>query len=69
MKETATPIEDYAETVGARKDLIKQFADKLPGDPAKVAAAVLRVTELAELTALVDEWEETTKEVNFPPGT
>ena len=89
MKETATTIEDYAETVGARKELIKQFADKLPGDPAKVAAAVLRVTELekpplhlllgrdvlgafrqkiADLTATMDEWEETTKDVNFPRG-
>ena len=89
MKETATTIEDYAETVGARKELIKQFADKLPGDPAKVAAAVLKVTELekpplhlllgrdvlgafrqkiADLTATMDEWEETTKDVNFPRG-
>jgi len=90
MKESATPIDDYAETVGARKELIKAFADKLPGDPAKVAAAVLKVTELddpplhlllgmdvlgafrqklAELTAGIDAWEETTKDVNFPPGT
>jgi NAD(P)-dependent dehydrogenase (short-subunit alcohol dehydrogenase family) len=45
MKETATPIGDYAD-VAARKDLIKQFADHLPGDPAKVAAAVLMVSEL-----------------------
>jgi NADP-dependent 3-hydroxy acid dehydrogenase YdfG len=30
----------------ARKDLIKQFADHLPGDPRKVAEAVLMVTEL-----------------------
>ena len=87
MKESATPIDDYAATVGARKQLIKAFADKLPGDPAKVAAAVLMVTELenpplhlllgtdvlaafrqklAELTATIDEWEETTKDVGFP---
>ncbi|HEX5144826.1 MAG TPA: oxidoreductase [Mycobacterium sp.] len=45
MKETAAPIADYAD-VAARKDLIKQFADHLPGDPAKVAAAVLMVSEL-----------------------
>jgi NAD(P)-dependent dehydrogenase (short-subunit alcohol dehydrogenase family) len=45
MKESATPITDYAE-VAARKDLIKQFADHLPGDPRKVAEAVLMVTEL-----------------------
>jgi NAD(P)-dependent dehydrogenase (short-subunit alcohol dehydrogenase family) len=86
MKESATPIADYAETVGARKQLIKAFADKLPGDPAKVAAAVLRVTELehpplhlllgndvltafrqklADLSASIDEWEETTRDVEF----
>jgi NAD(P)-dependent dehydrogenase (short-subunit alcohol dehydrogenase family) len=45
MKESATPITDYAD-VAARKDLIKQFADHLPGDPRKVAEAVLMVTEL-----------------------
>ncbi len=45
MKESATPIADYAD-VAARKDLIKQFADHLPGDPRKVAEAVLMVTEL-----------------------
>jgi len=41
MRETATPIEDYAEGVGARKELIKAFADHLPGDPRRVADAVL----------------------------
>jgi NAD(P)-dependent dehydrogenase (short-subunit alcohol dehydrogenase family) len=45
MKESDTPISDYAD-VAARKDLIKQFADHLPGDPRKVAEAVLMVTEL-----------------------
>jgi NAD(P)-dependent dehydrogenase (short-subunit alcohol dehydrogenase family) len=45
MKESATPIADYVD-VAARKDLIKQFADHLPGDPRKVAEAVLMVTEL-----------------------
>ena len=45
MKESGTPIADYAD-VAARKDLIKQFADHLPGDPRKVAEAVLMVTEL-----------------------
>ena len=47
MKESATPIKDYAD-VATRKDLIRQFADHLPGDPAKVAAAVLMVSELDE---------------------
>ncbi len=45
MKESATPIADYADGA-ARKDLIKQFAEHLPGDPRKVAEAVLMVTEL-----------------------
>ncbi|OBG73690.1 MULTISPECIES: oxidoreductase [unclassified Mycobacterium] len=47
MKESGTPIADYAD-VKARKDLIKQFADHLPGDPRKVAEAVLLVTTLDE---------------------
>jgi NAD(P)-dependent dehydrogenase (short-subunit alcohol dehydrogenase family) len=47
MKESGSPITDYAD-VAARKDLIKQFADHLPGDPKKVAEAVLMVTTLDE---------------------
>src|SRR4051794_10628301 len=47
MKESGTPIADYVD-VAARKDLIKQFADHLPGDPKKVAAAVLMLTTLDE---------------------
>jgi NAD(P)-dependent dehydrogenase (short-subunit alcohol dehydrogenase family) len=47
MKESATPIAAYTD-VAARKDLIKQFADHLPGDPKKVAEAVLMVTDLEE---------------------
>ncbi|MDO3637264.1 oxidoreductase [Mycolicibacterium arseniciresistens] len=46
MKESATPVDDYAEHVGARKTLIKQFANDLPGDPRKVAEAVLMLTTL-----------------------
>jgi NAD(P)-dependent dehydrogenase (short-subunit alcohol dehydrogenase family) len=86
MKETATPIDDYAATVGARRERIKAFADKLPGDPAKVAAAVLRIAalddpplhlllgndvlaafreKLAGLSASIDAWQETTKDVGF----
>lgn len=45
MKESSSPIADYAD-VAARKDLIKQFADHLPGDPRKVAEAVLMLSEL-----------------------
>ena len=47
MKESEFPITDYVD-VAARKDLIKQFADHLPGDPRKVAEAVLMVTTLDE---------------------
>lgn len=45
MKESRRPIPDYTD-VAARKDLIKQFGDQLPGDPRKVAAAVLMITSL-----------------------
>lgn len=47
MKESQSAITDYAD-VAARKDLIKQFADHLPGDPRKVGQAVLMVAELDE---------------------
>ena len=33
MHESTTPIDDYAADVGARKELIRAFADHLPGDP------------------------------------
>ncbi len=46
MQETATPIDDYADTVGVRKQLIKAVGDKLPGDPRRVADAVLMLSEL-----------------------
>lgn len=48
MKETQSPIEAYAETVGARKRLIKLAGDKFPGDPRKVADAVLRVVSMED---------------------
>ena len=48
MKESSTPIGDYDENVGTRKNLIKDFADHLPGDPRKVAEAVVMVTTLDE---------------------
>lgn len=86
MKETTHPIADYAEVVGTRREFIRSLADQFPGDPDKVAAAVLMVTELdepplhlllgldvlnafreklADLTALVDEWEPVTRDVNL----
>ena len=46
MWESATPISEYDETVGSRKTMIKEFAQHLPGDPRKVAEAVLMVTAL-----------------------
>ena len=48
MQESSTPIGDYDDNVGARKTLIKQLADHLPGDPRKVAEAVLMVAGLDE---------------------
>jgi NAD(P)-dependent dehydrogenase (short-subunit alcohol dehydrogenase family) len=48
MKETRRPIEAYADTVGARKALIKAAGPKFPGDPRRVADAVLMVSELDE---------------------
>ena len=45
MWESSTPIGDYDENVGARKTMIKEFANHLPGDPRKVAEAVLMVTD------------------------
>ena len=48
MHESATPIDAYAEDVGARKELIKAFADHLPGDPRKVGDAVVMVTGLED---------------------
>jgi NAD(P)-dependent dehydrogenase (short-subunit alcohol dehydrogenase family) len=48
MKEARNPIEAYAETVGARKALIKAVGDKFPGDPRRVADAVLMVSELED---------------------
>ncbi|MEM9257297.1 MAG: oxidoreductase [Pseudomonadota bacterium] len=46
MKESGTPIQAYADTVGARKELIKMAGPMLPGDPRKIAQAVLMVANL-----------------------
>jgi NAD(P)-dependent dehydrogenase (short-subunit alcohol dehydrogenase family) len=48
MHESSNPLDAYSEDVAVRKDLIKQFADHLPGDPRKVAEAVLMLTGLEE---------------------
>ena len=46
MKESGRPIEAYAESVGARKTLIKAAGSKFPGDPRRVADAVVMLSEL-----------------------
>ncbi|MCU1599974.1 MAG: short chain dehydrogenase [Frankiales bacterium] len=46
MKESSAPIADYAADVGARKELIKAFANDLPGDARKVADACVMLTTL-----------------------
>ena len=48
MKESQQPIDAYAEAVGARKRLIKLAGSRFPGDPRRVAEAVVMVSELAE---------------------
>ena len=48
MKEARRPIQAYAETVGARKALIKATGNRFPGDPRRVADAVLMVSELED---------------------
>ncbi len=46
MHESSAPLSAYAEDVGARKELIRAFADHLPGDPAKVGEAVVMLAGL-----------------------
>jgi NAD(P)-dependent dehydrogenase (short-subunit alcohol dehydrogenase family) len=48
MRETRRPIAAYADTVGARKALIRAAGSKFPGDPRRVADAVLMVSELED---------------------
>ncbi|AQT79927.1 short-chain dehydrogenase/reductase [Mycolicibacterium litorale] len=48
MWESNSAIDDYDESVGTRKAMIKEFAEHLPGDPRKVAEAVLMLTKLEE---------------------
>ncbi|TDJ08826.1 MAG: SDR family NAD(P)-dependent oxidoreductase, partial [Deltaproteobacteria bacterium] len=45
MREASNPIDAYADTVGARKALIKLAGDRFPGDPRRIADAVLMVSE------------------------
>jgi NAD(P)-dependent dehydrogenase (short-subunit alcohol dehydrogenase family) len=46
MKEAREPLGAYADTVGARKTMIKDAAPHFAGDPRRVAEAVLRVAAL-----------------------
>lgn len=48
MRETRRSIDAYADTVGARKALIRAAGSKFPGDPRRVADAVLMVSELED---------------------
>jgi NAD(P)-dependent dehydrogenase (short-subunit alcohol dehydrogenase family) len=45
MQESGTPVAAYAETVGARKELIKLAGSMLPGDPRRIADAVLMLAD------------------------
>jgi NAD(P)-dependent dehydrogenase (short-subunit alcohol dehydrogenase family) len=45
MQESSAPIDDYADIQG-RKELIKQFADHLPGDPRKIGEAAVMLAGL-----------------------
>jgi NAD(P)-dependent dehydrogenase (short-subunit alcohol dehydrogenase family) len=44
----ARPIEAYAPTVGVMRDYMAKHAGQQPGDPRKAAAAILRITAIAE---------------------
>jgi len=46
MKETSQPIDDYDDMVGARRRMIREIGGALPGDPRKVGAAAVMITEL-----------------------
>jgi len=48
MQESSTPIDAYADTVGARKELIKMAGGLLPGAPARIADAVLTLANMED---------------------
>jgi len=43
--EAPQTIADYRETAGARRDMIRGYSGKQPGDPAKAAAAIVQAVE------------------------
>ncbi len=48
MQETSRPIDDYDDTVGARRAMIRAIGGSLPGDPRKVGAAAVMISELED---------------------
>src|SRR5690606_5604040 len=45
LRQTSTPIEAYADTVGARRAMIRNIDGKQPGDPRRAAEAIVAVAE------------------------
>ena len=43
--ETKTPIADYTDTAGKRKDQIRGYSGAQPGDPKRAAAAIIQAVE------------------------
>jgi NAD(P)-dependent dehydrogenase (short-subunit alcohol dehydrogenase family) len=48
LRQTNTPLEAYADTVGARRAMVAAVDGKQPGDPQKAAEAIIQVAEMAE---------------------
>ena len=48
MRETRTPIDDYASSVGERRELIRSMDGRQPGDPAKLGEVVVDLAELED---------------------
>lgn len=48
MRETGSPMACYEQTVGRRREHIKAGAERMRGDPVKVAEAVVRVAGIPE---------------------
>jgi NAD(P)-dependent dehydrogenase (short-subunit alcohol dehydrogenase family) len=48
LKQIDNPIEDYAGTVGARRNLISSMHEKMPGDPKRAGEAIVALYDVAE---------------------
>ena len=46
LSQTPNRIEDYAETAGARMKTTSGYSGQQPGDPAKAAEAIIRITQV-----------------------